>query len=387
LKSRQRLILLLAVFAVLGWIGLAVGFVLDARHTFFAYLTAYTWALALAVGALGFLAIVNAMNATWPVAVRRLAEGIAATLPVFAVLFIPVFVGVASLYPWVHPEDFTDPHLRELVEHRRAYYNVPFWAVRWAVVFAVWIGFSWLFRRWSLRQQTGEAEMLHGRLCRAGVAALIPLGLTVTVASWDWLMSLTPTWYSTMYGFYFSAGTVVGGVALVILVAAAVSGRGDTPSLRPSHFHALGRVLLAFLSFWAYTAFFQYMLVWIANKPLEGSWFVERETGAWRQVSQALVIGHFAVPFLFLLSYRLKRSARALAALAVWMLAFRYLEAFWLVMPSHSPGRFVWGFIDAAALLALGGTGGLVGAWLLGREPLIAQGDPLLAKALEYEAR
>jgi len=375
------------VLAAVGWIGTAIGFWLDTRHTFFSYLAAYVWLMALAFGALAFLAMVHAMNATWPVVVRRLAEGIAASLPLFALLFVPIFVGIGSLYPWQTPEQFGDPHLRELVIHRRAYYNVPFYVVRWVVIFATWTVFAWLFWKWSVRQEKEPGEALHMRLCHAGTAALIPLGLTATVAAHDWLMSLTPTWYSTIYGFYFMAGSVLGGVALTTLIAVFVQGRGGFPVLRPSHLHALGRVLLAFVSFWGYIAFFQFMLIWIANRPAEGAWFVHREMGAWRSFSRGFVAGHFVVPFVCLLSFRLKRSGPLMALLAVWILVFRYIDAYWLVMPAYLPGILPWSWIDAATLLALGGTTGAFGIWLLHRHPLVPAGDPALARALEYESR
>jgi hypothetical protein len=377
----------LIILAVLGWAALALGFATDTRRTYFSYLTAYTWAITLALGALCFLAIVNAMNATWPVVVRRVAEGIAATLPAFAVLFAPIFVGMARLYPWLWPERFLDPHEHQAVTHRLAYYNVPFFVVRWLIVFACWIAFALLFRQWSLRQERGDGERLRRRICAAGVAALIPLALTLSAAAFDWLMSLTPTWYSTVFGIYFFAGSFVSGIATIVIVARWLQTRGLLPQLRTSHYHALGRLLLAFTAFWGYIAFFQYMLIWIANRPAEGAWFVQREVHAWRGISMALVLGQFVVPFLLLLSFRIKRSPTALALLALWIVAAHYIDATWLVMPSFASAGFRPSWIDAAALLSVAGSAALFGIRLSQGKASMPIGDPALAQAIEYESR
>ncbi len=228
---------------------------------------------------------------------------------------------------------------------------------------------------------------LRRRMGRTGVAALIPLAITFSVASFDWLMSLTPTWYSEVFGVYFFAGAFVSGLALVTLAAAWSQGRGLMPELRPSHFHAMGRLLLAFTAFWAYIAYFQFMLIWIANKPTEGMWFVQREAASWRQASLALVVGHFVVPFVLLLSHRLKRSPRLLGLLAAWLIAFHYLDMYWLVMPAHTATGARPSWIDAAAVLAVGCSALSFAVASLRGQPLLPVGDPLLTKALEYEAR
>ncbi len=375
------------LLTLLGWLGLALGFVLDGSRTLHAYLTVYLWALSLALGALCFLTIVNAMNATWPVAVRRLAEQIASTLPLFAVLFLPIFIGMRWLFPWMTPELFTEPHLRELVEHRRTYLNPAFFSVRWVVVFSVWIVLAWLPRHWSLRQRREPGDPLRQRLQLWGVAGLIPLGLTLTIAAFDWLMSLTPTWYSSIFGIYFFAGSFVGGLALLTLVASWEQGHGRLPELRAPHYYALGRLLLAFTSFWAYVAYFQFMLIWIANRPIEGAWFAQREASSWRSVSLALIIGHFAVPFLALLSYRIKRNRRWLGLIAAWIVLFHFVDIYWLVMPACSPQAFRPDWPDLAALLALGGSATIFVRFLLHSHPLLPVGDPLLQAALDYDSR
>jgi hypothetical protein len=375
------------IAAALGWVALGVGFAVDPRRALHAYLAAYIWALTLALGALIFLVIVNAMNATWPVAVRRLAEQVTGTLPVFVVLFVPIFVGLSSLYPWMTPEQFTDPHVHRLVMHRCAYYNVPFFVVRWVIAFALWIALAAMFRRWSLRQESGDGMEWRRRMTTAAVAGMIPLALTLSTASFDWLMSLTPTWYSSLFGIYFFAGSFLGGLALITVLAWRAQRQGQLSQLKPSHYYALGRLLLAFTAFWAYNAYFQFMLIWIANRPLEGEWYVQRESPWWRVISICLAVGQFAVPFVLLLSYRLKRSASLLGLLAVWVIVFHYVDVYWMVMPAYATLGFRPSWIDAAAVVAVGCTTWALTSALLRSQPLLPAGDPLLGRALEYHAR
>jgi hypothetical protein len=375
------------IAAGVGWAALVAGFVVDALRAFHAYLAAYIWALTLALGALIFLVIVNAMNATWPVAVRRLAEQVSGVLPVFAVLFVPIFVGLASLYPWMTPEQFRDPHVHQLVMHRRAYSNVPFFVVRWVLSFGLWIGLAVILRRCSLRQESGDGMRWRKHMIRASVAGMIPLALTLSTASFDWLMSLTPTWYSSLFGIYFFAGSFLGGLALITVLAWRAQSAGQMAELRPSHYYALGRLLLAFTAFWAYNAYFQFMLIWIANRPLEGEWYVSRESPFWLVVSIVLAIGQFVVPFVLLLSYRLKRSAASLGPLALWVIAFHYVDVYWMVMPAYATQEFRPSWIDAAALVAVGCTTWAVTCAVLRRQAVLPVGDPLLGRALEYHSR
>lgn len=219
------------------------------------------------------------------------------------------------------------------------------------------------------------------------MAALIPLGFTLSVAAFDWLMSLTPTWYSTTFGIYFFAGCFLAGLALVTLLASLAQSRAQLPQLQPSHYHALGRLMLAFTAFWAYIAYFQFMLIWIANRPVEGAWFLARSSATWRGTSVALAVGQFAVPFVVLLSYRLKGSRHFLAGLAVWILAFHYLDVYWMVMPAYSPLSFRVSWVDGAALLAVACSSAAY-AWMLVRDrPLVSVGDPRLEKAFDYHSR
>jgi hypothetical protein len=379
---------------LLGW-----GLFVDARRVCFSYLAAHAFLLSIAQGALFFLLIGHTMGAVWPVALRRLTETISGTIPLLAVLFIPLCFGLDKLYPWVSPERATDPHARHLLEHKLPYLNAPSFLLRAAIYFALWSTLAVLLRRWSI--QTDEAPLpetvpedesdvparwSRQKASRTLSAAMLPLvGLTVIFSAFDWLMSLTPLWQSAMYGIYFGAGGFLAALSALSLSAFLLDRRRLLPGIEPSHYHALGRLLFAFTIFWAYVAYFQYFLIWIANKPEEVVFYLERSRGGSRILTGILIFGH-ALAFFTLLPFQLKRRARAVAAVAVWLLCLHYVDVYWLVMPSLHPSGVVPHWLDLAALLATGGACIAFGVWLLQNRPTTPIHDPALQAALEYKS-
>jgi hypothetical protein len=384
-RLRRWLVGSLAVTGI-GAALIVVGLLVDAKRTLHAYLAAYAFVLSLALGALLFLATIHAMNAGWPVALRRLVEVMVSVFPLLAILLVPVLVGMKELYPWLTPESFSDTHTRELVEHRLAYLNTPFFIVRAAIYFACWIAVALLLRAWSLRQDVDPSPELKLHMKRLSAGALPALGITLTFASFDWLMSLTPDWYTTMFGVYFFAGGFVGALALLTLVAMGVERRGLLSPLKPSHYYALGRLMLAFVIFWAYIAYFQFFLIWIGNRPGEATWYLERMTAGWGIASVLLALGHFGVPFLLLLPYALKWRRAPLAVIAGWLLLMHYFDSCWLVLPALKAGPR-WSWYELAPLLAIGGLTLAFALWRAAAHPLVPEGDPRLAEAFAYESR
>jgi hypothetical protein len=374
-----------AIGVVLAGLGAALllAFGGQAPTRFFAaWLVAFVFFLTIALGCLYFVLIHTAMQGSWGVVVRRVAENAAATLPLLAILFLPVAFGLHSLYHWSHPDALAHD---ALLRFKQPYLNEPFFLARAALYFAVWSGIALWFRRQSRLQDEAPNLAAAARLSRYSGALLIPLALTTTFAAFDWVMSLAPHWYSTIFGVYVFAGGLVAGFALVGLVAVALRRFGLVPALSAEHFHDLGKLLFAFTVFWAYIGFSQFFLIWYGNIPEETVFYRVRLVGGFRLVTMALAVGHFALPFFFLLPRQVKRNAATLVTAALWLLAMHFVDVYWLVIPSIEGLGARPGIVDVAALLAVGGVFLAAFGWLLVRSPLVPAGDPRLAESLAFE--
>ena len=344
----------------------------------------YLWAfidwLGVALGCLVVLMIQHLTGGAWGLALRRLLEAATRTLPVLAALFLPLAFGIRDTYPWANPEVLaSDPELRE--QPKLEYYLRPdlfLWRV--PVYFAVWIGLGYLLNRWSrLQSIAGSTEPgRHFRLLSAPGIGLY--GLTITFASIDWVMSLEPKWYSTIYGPMFAIGQVNAGFSFVLMAALLLRYEPPLDKLlsRPV-MRDCGNLLLAFIMVWAYLSFSQFLLIWSGNLPEEVTWYLVRSEGAWLWVAVALAVFHFAVPFALLLSRDTKSDPMRLARVACLVLCMEAVNVLWLIMPSFaahdgetSPSEFGVGalVLGTAAQLGVGGTWLAVFLWQLGRQPL-----------------
>jgi hypothetical protein len=328
------------IAGVFGLLLSILGVFVDPRQAYASYLTAYAAGLSLAVGALMLVMTGQVTGARWFVPFRPIALRIASTLPLFALLFLLLLPGVRALYPWVPPLDHLSPELQQQIRQKQSYLNVPGFVLRALIYFAVWIGFGRLIRR---------APRV------ASAAGLPVVGLTITFAAFDWLMSLTPDWFSTIYGLYYFAGGFLGALGLVALLANAPERVGQSAPLARERYHALGKMLLTFVLFWAYIAYAQLLIVWIADLPKEITWYVPRLHGSWGVLGLVLLGGQFAVPFLLLLFRRVTTQPRRLAAIGGWLLLMHYLDVYWLVLPTLRPGGVVVHWLDFAAILLVGG--------------------------------
>jgi hypothetical protein len=370
------------VLALVGFALLAVTGGGQPERFFAAWLVAFFFFLSIALGCLYFALIHTAMQGAWGVVVRRVAENAAATLPLFALLFLPVAFGLHSLYHWSHADAVAHD---ALLRFKQPYLNERFFFARAALYFVVWSGIALWFRGLSRRQDAHPDPALTARLRRFSGALLVPLALTHTFAAFDWLMSLAPHWYSTIFGVYAFAGGLVAGFALMALAAVALSHGGLVPGITREHYHDLGKLLFAFTVFWAYIAFSQFFLIWYGNIPEETVFYKVRLAGGFRQLTLLLAVGHFALPFFFLMSRSVKRNAATLVAAALWLLAMHYVDVYWLVIPSIEGLGARPGIVGVAAMLAAGGAFLAVFGFLLVRSPLVPQGDPRLAESLAFE--
>jgi hypothetical protein len=361
-------------------LGASVPFAGGGPRFYGSYLVAWLFAVSIALGGLFFVLLHHGARAGWSTVVRRLAEHLAATMPLLAVLAVPLALELEELYPWARPEAAQD----ELLAAKSAWLDPGFFLARAAAVLGIWSLLAWWFRRRSLAQDASGDPGISRRLKALAAPGLIVFGLTLTVAAFDWIMSLDPHWYSTIFGVYFFAGSVVAVFSTLILLAlAARSAVGEV--VTAEHFHDLGKLLFAFVVFWAYIAFSQFMLIWYGNIPEETLWYAHRTGPGWEGVTVALAAGHFVLPFFFLLSRAVKRRAATLVAGAVWMLAMHYLDLYWLVMPNLDPHGVHPHALDLTTLVAVVGFGAGAFGLLARRRALVPVRDPRLAESLSFE--
>lgn len=364
---------------------LVVAAIIDLRQTLFSYLAAYTYGFTLFIGALLWLGAFHATKARWIVALRRPLEAMAAGGMLFLLLFIPVFAGLRVLYPWVHPDPARGAAFLAHMRLKSAYLNVGFFTARLFAYFVLWIAIGETFFSWSKQQDRVGGLAFTLRLHRFGPVSLPLAGYALTFAAVDWIMALQPEWKSTLFGLYVTAGALVGSLAAFIIVVALADAARLLPGVRPSHYHSLGKLLLAFVCFWGYLAFSQLLLLWIANIPEEIPYYQLRwRSEGWRGLSVFLILGHFVAPFFVLLSARLKRNPVRLAAVAAWILFVHWVDVYWLVMPYVSPLSTPH-IQDVAALLTVVGAMVAYTLWRLRGLPTQPVGDPYLPDSLRYD--
>jgi hypothetical protein len=389
--ARWRRDRLATAAVVTGAIGLAVwlvGAMLEPRQALASYLFAYTAALTIAVGALIQVMISHATAARWFTVLRRLTLNVAGSLPMLALLALPMLFGVHALYPWASPERLTS-EARTLAVRRQAWLNVPFFIGRAAVYIAAWTSCAEWLRAVSLRQDhaIGDGEVATTRAeRRASALGLVVVGLTLTFAAFDWLMTLDPLWYSAIYGLYVFAGGFLAALGLVAVVGYAATRRGSRMEgvVTPEHFGALGKVLLTFVIFWGYIAFSQFLIIWIGDIPADASWYVVRARGSWGVLALVIAIGQFALPFVALLSRELKRRPLALAAIGAWLVVVHVLDVYWLVLPAIHPDAIHLSWLDFAACLMVGGFATAAAAVRAHGHALVPLGDPYLEPSVQY---
>ena len=356
----------------------------SARADFFrAYLTGFVFWLSLALGALVFVLLAHLMRAGWSVGLRRLAEVTAWTLVPLAPLALVILAGMHDLYEWTHADAVAAD---ALLQHKQAWLNPTFFVVRMAVYLVTWAAMATLLLRRSVAQDRTRDPALTLRSEGLAGPATIVFAFTVTFAAFDLLMSLDPHWYSTIYGVYYFAGAFLGFNAFLVLLLSALSRPTELGRLvGTEHQHDLGKLLFAFVVFWAYIGFSQYMLIWYSNLPEETVWYEARQTGPWGAISLLLVVGHFVAPFLMLMSRHPKRRRGALVVAATWLLLMHALDLFWLVMPGVRTTGSVVRLVDVLCFVGIGGLFLSALLWRLARVNLIPVGDPRLAESLGFE--
>jgi hypothetical protein len=314
------------------------------------------------------------------VLIRRPIGAASRVLPVLTVLFLPIVAGMPHLYEWTHADAVARD---EVLQQKQLYLNTTFFLVRAALYFAVWNAISYFLNAWSLEQdRTGDARIPR-RMERLSAGGLVAYGLTITFAAFDWLMSIEPHWFSTIYGVLVMGGQGLSAMAWLIAAIVWLSRR---PPLRgivvPPHLHDLGNLLLAFVMLWAYFSFSQYLIIWSGNLPEEIAWYLHRVHTGWRVIGLALILFHFAVPFCLLLSRRVKRESEILVKVAVGILVVRLVELFWLIAPDFHRDGIVVSWMDGVLPLTLASIWLGCFAWQLRGRAILPVHDPQFDETL-----
>lgn len=356
-------------FLLIGILGLVfslLAFIINADRFFQSYLVAYSFWLSLTLGALFFVMLHHLVGAVWSEVLRRLTETVMAVLPWMVILFIPVALGMHSLFSWSRPEVLSHD---AALQGKAGYLNRGFFLVRTAGYFVIWILLTRSLYGNSVKQDAGfDPKRIIG-LRRVSAPGMILFAFTCSFAAIDWLMALDPHWYSTIFGAYFFSGLVTAFLCFLTLVAIFL-GKRDVLSheITVEHYHDLGKLIFAFMILWAYMAFSQYMLIWYSDIPEETLWFHHRWDGPWKAVSWLIPFTNFTVPFVLLMSRAAKRNLTLLWFISLWLLIFHWLDVSWLVLPTFRQSTPIYSWMDVATTVGIGG----IFLWLFWRK-LVSQ--------------
>ncbi len=358
------------------------GLLTDADRFFFSWHVAFGFWTTLALGALFFTMLHHVTGAVWSIVLRRAAEALSMTLPVLFLFFLPVLFGAHSLFEWSRGDLVAQD---KVLTAKAPYLNLGFFAARGVAYFLIWTLLAWFLNRYSLRMDALYDPAAARKMRNLSAGGMFLFAFSLTFAGFDWFMSLHPHWYSTMFGVNIYAASFLAFINFLAFFSLYLRARGaGTDFITIEHYHDLGRMMFAFVVFWAYIGGGQYFLIWYTNLPEETIWYLQRwDYRSWRLVSLSLIFLHFALPFLVLAFYGLKRKLWVIRSMAGLMLAMHYVFMYWLIMPSHFK-RVSIHWLDVATLLGIGG----IVCWLFYRRyarlPLVPLRDPNLADSIAH---
>lgn len=372
------------VLGVAGIIGCALGYGAEDHRQFLAgYLVAFMFWLGLSLGSLVVATLHGVTGGGWGLAVRRIAEAGYSTLPLMGIFFIPLAINVRQIYPWA---DSSTVAADELLQRKAWWLNVDGWLMRAAIYFGIWIVTMLLLNLLSPNDDPNSESPRGLWLQRVSGIGLIAYGFTITLASVDWVMSLEPHWYSSIYGVIYMGGQALAGMSLVVLVAGLLEGFPPWNVIVTTvRRHDLGNLMLAMVMFWAYVSFMQYLIIWSGDLPEENAWYLARSVGGYELVAMVLMFLHFALPFLLLLSRDIKQHRQRLMVVAGWLLLMRLVDIYFLAMPAFYPRTLTLPWQMWAALVGIGGFWLAVFAWRLSARAALPMYDPVLAPGTAAE--
>jgi hypothetical protein len=373
------------IVGIAGLIVGAIGSLLQPAQFLQSWLIGFMFCLGLSLGCLSMLMTHHMSGGQWGLVTRRIFEAGSRLIPYCLLLFIPIAVMLPKLYLWARPDAV---RADEILQHKHIYLNVPFVLIRAAIYFLVWWGCSYYLTRWSIQQDRGEVAVTIPDTRRFRVVSapgLVIYVVTMSLAAIDWLMSLDPHWYSTIFGFIMVGGQALFALSFAAVMLALLAPREPMASvLRTENVHDIGKLMLAFVMLWAYFSFSQFLIIWAGNLPEEITFYLERLRYGWQYVSLLIVVGHFALPFCLLLSRDLKRRPRLLARVAWFIIAMRLVDLIWIVAPNFNHEPFPVSIANVFLPIGLGGIWLYLFAGQLRRYPLLPFNDPNFKEMLAH---
>ena len=369
--------------ALTGIVACVAGFATDRVQFFRSYLVSFSFATTIMLGAMFFTMIQFLTGSAWSVPVRRFMETIAATIPMTLLLFIPVALGVHDLYEWTHADVLAK---EAVVRAKSGYLNPEFFTLRGFIFAGLWSIWALAIYGQSTKQDREKSVAQMNACSRWSAPGLLLVTLSGTLASFDWIMSLDPKWYSTIFGLYCLSGGALAFFGVLTLIAIGMRKSGVLAnSLTEEHFHDLGKWMFALTVFWAYIAVSQYLLIWYPNIPEETIFYRMRMVGSWRGLSAVLLFCRFIIPFVVLIFRANKRKLGLLTAAAIWVVAMHFIDMYWLIMPNFFPKGMQVSWMDFGALVGVVGVAGL-GFWLrLRKKALVPVGDMRFEQGMTFE--
>jgi hypothetical protein len=361
----------------------AAGYYLEPERFFRSYLVAFAFTAAIGLGSFFFVMVMYLSGSAASVTVRRIMENIMVTLPVGAILFLPLIFGLKYVYPWTNPNLVA---ASVSLHKKSAYLTENFFVLRTYGYFLLWSIWIFAIYRQSTKQDSQRSARQMNVIARWSAPGLLLAVLVGTLAAYDWLMSVQPTWYSTIFGLYYLAGGSLAFMSVVTLVCLGFRRAGIlTNSINVEHYHDLGKWLFALTAFYTYIGVSQYLLIWYANLPEETSFYRARSQGTWLYLSLALPFLRFFIPFFVLLCRGAKRNLTIIGMVAAWSLLMEYIDIYWVVMPVHYPNGPQLHWLDFATLAATVSICGLQFWNRFRRHKMVPVGDLRLEQSLQFE--
>ncbi len=371
------------IFLILGLFGVILSYFVEPLRASYNNIILFLFLISIGIGSLFLISIEYLSGAVWSVPFRRLTEFLAGVILLLPIIVLPLIYNMKNIFHWLHPEVLK---IDKLLLSKVPYLNQDFFIIRIVVFISIWIVFFYLITKNSFKQDETKEQVLTKINIKYSAIFLPFFAITITFTAIDWLMSLEPHWFSTIFGVYYFSGSVLAALSSATIAIVLLNGNGFLiKGLIYDHYYSLGALLFAFINFWAYIAFSQYLLIWYANLPEETIWFLNRWQGNWKFVSIGLIIIHFVIPYFGLLSQTSKMNPKRLLIMAIIILFAHYYDLYWMAMPNYSKSGFIFSWNEISFIILAIGILVLTFYYFSKKYNLVPIGDPKLKRGIEFK--